>query len=90
MFTMLLSKLIFPLNYLLGIVNAIFSKFSVIATHSSMHISFGSVNLVLIFFYLFLVTLFTETRWIRSDSSQNSGCQKQMEKAEAWMSGKYK
>ena len=39
---------------------------------------------------LFLVTLFTETRWIRSDASQTLDCQKQMEKAEAWTSGKYK
>ena len=36
--------------YLLGVVNASFSKFSVIATHSSVYVSFGSVDLVRIFF----------------------------------------
>ena len=34
----------------LGVVNASFSKFSVIATHSSVYVSFGSVDLIRIFF----------------------------------------
>ena len=41
----------------LGVVNASFSKFSVMATHSSVYVSFGSVDLVCIFLDLFLVTL---------------------------------
>ena len=48
----------FPGTYSkLGVVNASFSKFSVIATHSSVYVSFGSVDLVCIFLDLFLVTL---------------------------------
>ena len=54
----------------LGVVNASFSKFSFIPTHSSAYVSLGSVDLVrIIFFDLFLVALFTETGWIRSDPS---------------------
>ena len=41
----------------LGVVNASFSKFSVIATHSSVYVSVGSVDLVRIFLDLFLVML---------------------------------
>ena len=41
----------FPGTYSkLGVVNASFSKFSVIATHFSVYVSFGSVDLVCIFF----------------------------------------
>ena len=41
----------------LGVVNASFSRFSVIATDSSVYVLFGSVDLVRIFLDLFLVTL---------------------------------
>ena len=41
----------------LGVVNANLSKFSVIATHSAVYVSFESVNVVLIFLDLFLVTV---------------------------------
>ena len=44
-------------NRMLGIVNASFSKFSVIAPHSSVYVLFGSVDLVRIFLDLFLVML---------------------------------
>ena len=39
----------FPFHSL-AVVNASFSKFSVIASHSSVYVSFGSVDLVRIFF----------------------------------------
>ena len=80
--------------FILGVVNASFkfevSNFSVIATHSSVYVSFGSIDLVRIFPCLYLVTLFTETCWVRSDPSQTSDCLKKIEKGEAWTLGKFK
>ena len=49
----------------LGVVNANFSKFSVIATHSAVYVSFGWVNVVRTFFGFIFGNIELEAKWIK-------------------------
>ena len=49
-YTFFYKQLNFSSQPELGVINASFSKFSVIATHSSVYVSFRSIDLVRIFF----------------------------------------